>query len=328
MWNVVWRNGSAMLLAAWLGAGCASQRAAEPQSVSVPSVEGKERASNAEPLLVTIDAAGIVVGAERLEKPDAEPLRGAFARHRTGASQVRVVVGEGATWPQLAALLQAARSTDLSSFRLETGEATFEVPVKALNREPTHTLGVTNDGGAWLQPGGLEASSESTRLLWSPGDAEAERAQHEKLLAACSTAPCRISAYSSQETTLTALIAVLASFEKVAAGVTSLEWEIRPNVAVQRLPPSAIQAVVREHFGVFRRCYELGLARNPALTGLVRTRFVIGRDGKVSNVADAGSDIPDPEVVDCVLKAFYELVFPVPDGGIVTVVYPIMLAPG
>ena len=60
----------------------------------------------------------------------------------------------------------------------------------------------------------------------------------------------------------------------------------------------------------------------------IAVRFVIGRDGKVSNVADGGSDIPDPEVRDCVLKAFYQFEFPQPEGGIVTVVYPIMLAPG
>jgi hypothetical protein len=50
--------------------------------------------------------------------------------------------------------------------------------------------------------------------------------------------------------------------------------------------------------------------------------------GKVSNVADNGSEIPDPEVVSCVLRAMYTLEFPPPANGIVTVVYPIMFAPG
>jgi hypothetical protein len=48
----------------------------------------------------------------------------------------------------------------------------------------------------------------------------------------------------------------------------------------------------------------------------------------VSNVADGGSDMPDAEVVSCTLKAFYGLEFPPPANGIVTVVYPIMFAPG
>jgi hypothetical protein len=40
-----------------------------------------------------------------------------------------------------------------------------------------------------------------------------------------------------------------------------------------------------------------------------------------------GSNLPDPEVVHCVLKTFYDLKFPAP-SGIVTVIYPIMLSPG
>jgi hypothetical protein len=60
----------------------------------------------------------------------------------------------------------------------------------------------------------------------------------------------------------------------------------------------------------------------------VSARFVIGRDGAVSNVSNGGSDLPDGGVVSCVISAFYGLSFPQPEGGIVTVVYPIMLAPG
>ena len=94
------------------------------------------------------------------------------------------------------------------------------------------------------------------------------------------------------------------------------------------MAPEVIQAVVRKSFSEFRKCYELGLGRDPNLSGRVGARFVIDRDGRVSSVSDAGSDMPDAEVRSCVLKAFYALRFPPPDGGIVTVVYPIMLAPG
>jgi len=93
------------------------------------------------------------------------------------------------------------------------------------------------------------------------------------------------------------------------------------------MPPVVIQRIVRTNFGKFRPCYENGLARKADLTGRVAVRFVIDRDGKVSNVADGGSDLPDSEVVECVMRAFYSLEFPPPANGIVTVVYPIMLAP-
>ncbi|HET7545329.1 MAG TPA: AgmX/PglI C-terminal domain-containing protein [Polyangiaceae bacterium] len=96
-----------------------------------------------------------------------------------------------------------------------------------------------------------------------------------------------------------------------------------------RLRPEVIQKVVRAIFGKFRVCYEDGLSRDPMLSGKVVVHFVIGRTGKVSNAAiGRGSTIPDQRVVECVVSAFYDIEFPEPNGGIVTVVYPIMLSPG
>ncbi len=95
-----------------------------------------------------------------------------------------------------------------------------------------------------------------------------------------------------------------------------------------RLPKEVIQRIVRQNFGRFRLCYEKGLGANPNLEGRVSVRFVINRDGSVSNVSNGGSSIPDSGVVNCVVRAFYGLSFPKPEGGIVTVVYPIMFSPG
>jgi hypothetical protein len=100
------------------------------------------------------------------------------------------------------------------------------------------------------------------------------------------------------------------------------------NVMVSgRLPPESIQRIVRQNFGRFRACYEGGLSKNPSLSGRVSARFVIGRDGAVSNVGDGGSDMPDRAVTSCVMRAFYGISFPQPEGGIVTVTYPIVFSP-
>jgi len=100
------------------------------------------------------------------------------------------------------------------------------------------------------------------------------------------------------------------------------------TVVSGRLPPELIQRVVRQNYGRFRGCYENGLRTNPNLTGRVTARFIIGRDGAVSNAANGGSDLPDSKVVGCVLSQFYGLSFPSPENGIVTVSYPIMFTPG
>jgi hypothetical protein len=94
------------------------------------------------------------------------------------------------------------------------------------------------------------------------------------------------------------------------------------------LPPVVIRQVVRASYRVFRGCYERGLATNPKLEGRVTVRFVIQPDGSVGAVANGGSDLPNDEVVKCVLEGFVGLRFPAPAGGIVTVQYPIMLQPG
>lgn len=104
---------------------------------------------------------------------------------------------------------------------------------------------------------------------------------------------------------------------------------VRPGVTKisGRLPADVIQRIVRQNYGRFRNCYEMGLRSNPNLEGRVTARFVIGRDGAVSNVS-AGGDLPDAQVTSCVASAFYGLSFPSPENGIVTVSYPIMLTPG
>lgn len=95
-----------------------------------------------------------------------------------------------------------------------------------------------------------------------------------------------------------------------------------------RLPPEVIQRIVRQNFGRFRLCYENGLRVNPILSGRVTTKFVIDRSGSVLSTQDGGSDLPDKGVVSCVVRAFGNLSFPQPEGGVVSVVYPIVFNPG
>jgi hypothetical protein len=92
--------------------------------------------------------------------------------------------------------------------------------------------------------------------------------------------------------------------------------------------PSSSNASCAKNFETLRGCYEGGLGRNSELTGRVTVRFVIGRDGKVSNAADGGSNITDAEVQRCVVQAIGGLEFPPPLNGVVSVVYPNMFAPG
>jgi hypothetical protein len=94
-----------------------------------------------------------------------------------------------------------------------------------------------------------------------------------------------------------------------------------------RLPGEVIQRIVRQNFGRFRNCYESSLRTNPSLTGRVSVKFVIGRDGGVMMASDGGSDLPDQTVIACVTRGFQNLSFPSPEGGVVTVTYPLVFSP-
>jgi hypothetical protein len=100
------------------------------------------------------------------------------------------------------------------------------------------------------------------------------------------------------------------------------------SIVTGHLPPEVVQRIVRQNYGRFRMCYESGLRNNPNLTGRVTARFVIGREGAVTNAANGGSDMPDSGVTSCVVQAFYGISFPKPENGIVMVSYPIMFSPG
>lgn len=91
-----------------------------------------------------------------------------------------------------------------------------------------------------------------------------------------------------------------------------------------RLSAVHIQNQVREYASQQRKCYEQGLARNPDLAGRVEVRFVIALDGSVKTVEIKANSLPDCQVVGCVSDVFRSLRFDPPQGGTVTVVYPVV----
>jgi DNA-directed RNA polymerase subunit RPC12/RpoP len=90
-----------------------------------------------------------------------------------------------------------------------------------------------------------------------------------------------------------------------------------------RLGQSVVQRLLRQRFDRVRLCYEQALARLPKLQGRISLRLVIDRDGRVPSISSFGSDMGDSDMVGCVVASFAGLVFPAPEGGIVTVLAPL-----
>jgi hypothetical protein len=112
--------------------------------------------------------------------------------------------------------------------------------------------------------------------------------------------------------------------------------------AAGQMSISAVQRVVRAGWPEMKRCYEAGLRRDRSLAGAVRVRFVVARDGTVSEARDLDRGAPDPivwgtsgaspvrdaEVSACVVEAFRRLVFPKPAGGTFATTYAVELGTG
>lgn len=86
---------------------------------------------------------------------------------------------------------------------------------------------------------------------------------------------------------------------------------------------SAIAAAIEAHKDAFRYCYEKEVnAGFPNLRGSIKTTFVIGSAGRVTEAGVANSTIKNANVERCVIGVLKRIDFPVPQGGVVQVGYP------
>lgn len=104
---------------------------------------------------------------------------------------------------------------------------------------------------------------------------------------------------------------------------------MRPRVRIGsttvsgRMAPEIVRRVIRARQGAIRHCYEQILAADASVQGRVVVRFVIGRDGRVTNVS-TGGELEHPGLRSCVTRVFRGMEFPQPEGGIITVSYPLV----
>jgi hypothetical protein len=101
-----------------------------------------------------------------------------------------------------------------------------------------------------------------------------------------------------------------------------------------KIDPSYIQSVVRnDYFPLAKQCYANALERNPRLAGTIEMSFrILGGPGIGGVVDDAklgdGTTIDDAELRTCMRESMMSVTFDAPpEGGEVTVVYPIRFSP-
>lgn len=292
--------------------------------------------SDARRLHVEISAAGIAIDGERIGT-DQAALEAALGK----ADVATVGVLAEADAPP--ALVLAALTTETGPHVEQRFLVWQGVNLKVLERRSTtRRFGDPNAASifSWRANGATQLWSVATRPAlvnlgpFEPGDEKAEPSVIANLSKACAATGCRLDV----ELREASLQRDLQVWQHIALAVGSpLGLHVRRPAPLPPgakrpylgyLPPEVIQAVVRLGFHTLKGCYEEGLSRDPKLEGRVSVSFVIERDGSVKNSSDGGSDMSDAAVRDCVVRKFLGFKFPPPDNGIVTVVYPIMLAPG
>lgn len=86
---------------------------------------------------------------------------------------------------------------------------------------------------------------------------------------------------------------------------------------------SLIDRVVKQHLGAIRHCYQRELATDPTLTGKVKVKFMVARDGTVSAASTTHDSLGSEAATSCILQQFRRMRFPTPrGGGLVSVQYP------
>src|SRR5688572_13007408 len=72
-----------------------------------------------------------------------------------------------------------------------------------------------------------------------------------------------------------------------------------------------------------QQCYLAGTFKDSSLAGTVHVTFTIETSGRVSSAVDSGSDMADPDVVECVIDCFAGLSFRPGGQNPTEVTYPI-----
>lgn len=101
-----------------------------------------------------------------------------------------------------------------------------------------------------------------------------------------------------------------------------------------KIDPKYIQGVVRnDYFPLARQCYGAALEHDPKLAGKIALQFTILGDRHIGGVVDDLSftdetTIKDPAFQTCMRESMLSVTFDAPpEGGEVTIVYPIVFSP-
>ena len=111
-----------------------------------------------------------------------------------------------------------------------------------------------------------------------------------------------------------------------ATPITSVGGEM---VILGSLDRSLVDAVIKRNMAQIRYCYQRELTKNPSLAGKITIKFVIAKDGSVSQATTKTSTMDNTVVESCIAGRVQKMTFPEPEpgSGVVIVTYPFLFSP-
>jgi hypothetical protein len=107
---------------------------------------------------------------------------------------------------------------------------------------------------------------------------------------------------------------------KKAATDKRNSYELLPE-STGTIDAGRVDEIVQVNYPLYAHCYRDSIRRRGESRGLLRLRLHIDENGRLTDIDDAGSVLPDPYAVDCMAEAFFAMDFPSPTGGPVLIRY-------
>lgn len=98
---------------------------------------------------------------------------------------------------------------------------------------------------------------------------------------------------------------------------------------VQFEPPGSlsnteVDGVVQSGMRLYAHCLRAGVEAKSSIKGRLALSWNVDERGRAKDVADAGSDLGDQQVVDCTAECFYALQYPSPKSQPVRITYSLL----
>lgn len=90
------------------------------------------------------------------------------------------------------------------------------------------------------------------------------------------------------------------------------------------LDSGEVDGVVEGGMRLYAHCLRAGVEAKSSISGRLALSWKVDNQGRATEMADAGSDLGDQQVVDCAAECFYALDYPKPNDAPVRITYSLL----